>query len=176
MLARHASTIHRFARRRCGHGEDARDVAQETMLAAARGLGEFRGQAALSTWLYAITRSQCSRLRRRSVFAPPAPGPTLDAAAVRDHLVDPAPRADVALARRELDHLVQRAIDQLEPGARDVLVLRDVEGLSAPEVGVALGLTVEAVKSRLHRARLAVRAALPAALVAGHGLDRASTG
>ena len=143
----------------CRDPEDARDVSQETLLAAARTLPGFRGDASLSTWLYAIARSFCIKARRRSVFAPEivsleSAGREARAAA------DDAPGPDRALAEREGRAALADAIASLEPGYRDVLILRDVEGLPASAVADATGLSVAAVKSRLHRARAAVKARL----------------
>ncbi len=141
----------------CREQEDAKDILQETLLAAARTLPEFRGASSVSTWLYTIARSFCIKKRRTSKFAPEQIH-SLDAdpeavAAVRDHRR--GPEEDVA--GRQLREALDAAIGALDPMYREVLVLRDVEGLSAPEVAEVLGLTVEAVKSRLHRARTAVR-------------------
>lgn len=160
LLERHQGRVFRFGMKMCGEPEDAKDILQETLLAAARTLPEFRGASSVTTWLYAIARSFCIKKRRTSKFAPEAVH-SLDAARdevaeVPDHRRGP----DDEVAGRQLDARLQEAIGALEPMYREVLVLRDVEGLSASEVGEVLGLTVEAVKSRLHRARLAVRARL----------------
>jgi RNA polymerase sigma-70 factor (ECF subfamily) len=144
----------------CRDTEDAQDVLQETLFAAARTLGGFRGASSVSTWLYTIARSFCIKKRRRSKFAPPPEaqlpldlGPESEAGRV----ADPGRGPDDSLAGRQIEAALERAIGELDPMYREVLVLRDVEGLTAPEVAEVLGLTVEAVKSRLHRARVAVR-------------------
>ena len=80
----------------------------------------------------------------------------LDLEAAR--LADPAKAPDEALAGQEVEMALEQAIGALEPMYREVLLLRDVEGLTAPEVAEVLGVSVQAVKSRLHRARLSVRA------------------
>jgi RNA polymerase sigma-70 factor (ECF subfamily) len=157
--------IYRFGMRMCQSREDAEDVVQETMLAAARGLGDFRGGASVTTWLYAIARSFCLKKRRRSKFAPREEEPLDDALGPeKDRIADPARSPEEEVASRQMEAALERAIGALEPGHREVLVLRDVEGLTAPEVGDVLGLSVEAVKSRLHRARLAVRQRMASAL------------
>jgi RNA polymerase sigma-70 factor (ECF subfamily) len=147
----------------CHNPEDARDVLQETMLTVARALPGFRGQSSLSTWIYTIARSFCAKQRRRSKFAPDKEAslddPKLGAESVED-TTQPAP--DDALADKRLQNAVHVAIDALHPMYREVLVLRDMEGLPAAEVAQVLGLSVEAVKSRLHRARKAVREQLMA--------------
>lgn len=156
LFARYEAPIYRIGLRMCRDPEDAKEILQETMLAAARTLSEFRGDAAVGTWLYAIARSFCIKMRRRhgrSVIATPSDGAEDEAASV----IDPGLLPDDAVADREVGAALQRAIAELAPPYRDVLVLRDVEGLTAPEVAATLGIGVDAVKSRLHRARVAVR-------------------
>ncbi len=155
LLERHAPAVLRFGMKMCRDPEDAQDVLQETLLAAAKGLPDFRGDASLSTWLYAVARSFCIKKRRRSKFAPAETVP-LDPEAVAAAVALP----DEAAASRELGDALARAIDALEPPSREVLLLRDVEGLTAPEVAEVLGVSIASVKSRLHRARGQVRARL----------------
>jgi RNA polymerase sigma-70 factor (ECF subfamily) len=161
LLVRHQDRIYRFGLKMCHDPRDAEDVLQDTMMAMARTIGEFRGASSLTTWLYAIARNSCVRRRRKSRFAP-AHELSLEAVMAHegDRLRDPAPAPDEAMVTAELQRALHEAIQALEPSQRDVLVLRDVEGLSAPEVAEVLRITVSAVKSRLHRARLAVRAHL----------------
>jgi RNA polymerase sigma-70 factor, ECF subfamily len=159
LLRRYQPSIYRFGLRMCRDEEDAKDVLQETLFAAARALREFRGSSSLSTWLYSIARGFCIKKRRRSKFAPAEELP-LDAASPALEVPDPGPPLDEALANREVEKAVEAAIRSLKPEWREVLLLRDVEGLTAQEVAEVLGLRAEAVKSRLHRARAAVRAAL----------------
>lgn len=169
LLSRHQSRIFRFGRKMCGDEEDAADVLQETLIAAARTLPEFRGASSVSTWLYTIARSFCIKHRRTSKFAPTQ---LRSLEAEEEHaaaIPDPARTPEEAAAGRELQDALDGAIAALEPGYREVLVLRDVEGLSAAEVGEALGLSVDAVKSRLHRARVAVRERVAPALGVGEG-------
>lgn len=155
LLERHAPAVLRFGTRMCKDPEDARDVMQETLIAAARGLRDFRGDSALTTWLYSVARSFCIKKRRSSKFAPK----TIDSLDDDDARViaDEAPDPEAAAGSHELGAALEAAIRALEPAYREVLVLRDVEGLSAPEVAEVLGIGVDAVKSRLHRARGAVR-------------------
>lgn len=159
LLRRYQPSIYRFGLRMCRDEEDAKDVLQETLFAAARALREFRGLSSLTTWLYAIARGFCIKKRRRNKFAPAEEVP-LDRASPALAVPDPGPPLDEALANREIERAVEAAIRSLKPQWREVLLLRDVEGLTAPEVAEVLGLRTEAVKSRLHRARAAVRAAL----------------
>lgn len=156
LLAEIEPQIYRFAMRMCRDPEHAREVLQETLLAVARNIRTYRSEAAFSTWLYTIARSFCIKQRRTSKFAP-APGSELDVDALAGRLADPARTPEEALGDKRLEAAVERAIAALEPTYREVLVLRDVEGLPAAEVAGVLGIGVPAVKSRLHRARLAVR-------------------
>jgi RNA polymerase sigma-70 factor (ECF subfamily) len=155
LLARYAPAVYRFGAKMCRDPEEARDVMQDTLLAAARGLREFRGGASLSTWLFTIARSFCIKARRRRVGAP-SDGDILAYDEAREvPAVDRTPE-EVA-EEREVGAAIEAAIASLDPTSREVLVLRDVEGLTAPEVAQVLGVGVDAVKSRLHRARTAVR-------------------
>jgi RNA polymerase sigma-70 factor (ECF subfamily) len=161
LLARHAPSVYRFGMKMCRDPEDAKDVLQETLLAAARGIRELRAAASLSTWLYTVARSFCIKKRRTSKLAPHRIE-SLDEAAGEPAAQDKSP--EEMAAGRELAALLDGAIAELEPAYREVLVLRDVEGLTAPEVAEVLGVSADAVKSRLHRARGHVRARLEARL------------
>jgi RNA polymerase sigma-70 factor (ECF subfamily) len=147
LLARYEQPIYRFGLRMCGDEESAREVLQETMLAAFRHLPGFRGDAALSTWLYQIARSFCIKERRGA-----HPTSELD-----EQVADPAPAPDRQAHAREIGAALASAIESLPAEQREVLVLRDVEGLSAEEAARVVGIEVGALKSRLHRARMALR-------------------
>jgi RNA polymerase sigma-70 factor (ECF subfamily) len=159
LLAHHQARIYRFGLKMCRDPEDARDVLQDTLLAVARGVRGFRRDSSISTWFYTIARSFCIKKRRRSKFAP-AVERSLDSDASLEaaRLVDPSRRPDEALAGQQIEAALEQAIGALDPRHREVLLLRDVEGLTAPQVAEVLGVSVPAVKSRLHRARLFVRA------------------
>jgi RNA polymerase sigma-70 factor (ECF subfamily) len=152
LLERHAPSILRFGMKMCRDEADAEDVLQDTLLAAARGLRQFRGASAVSTWLYAIARSACVKKRRRAV--PEMVGVDHDEVM---ELASPAAPPDESVSERQIGAALEASIAALAPPYREVLLLRDVEGLSASEVASVVGVAVPAVKSRLHRARLAVR-------------------
>jgi RNA polymerase sigma-70 factor, ECF subfamily len=156
LLERHQAQIYRFGLRMCRDSRDAEDVLQDTLLTVARGVRDFRGSSSISTWLYSIARSFCVRKRRKSKFAPKESEASLDGAA--QNVPDPGGTAEDALASKQVERALEQAIEALEPMYREVLLLRDVEGLTAAEVARVTGVSVQAVKSRLHRARLAVRA------------------
>ncbi len=157
LLGRHQQRVFRFGVKMCGHEDDAMDVLQETLIAAARNIREFRGASSVSTWLYSIARSFCIKKRRTSKFAPAQVESLEEVPREANAVADPGRGPEDATAGEQVKVALQQAISDLEPMYREVLVLRDVEGLSAPEVAEILGLSVEAVKSRLHRARLAIR-------------------
>lgn len=157
LLARYEQRIYRFGLRLCGDEESAREVLQETMIAAFRNLPEFRGQASLSTWLYQIARSFCIKERRGA-----RPTSTLEA-----DLPDRAPSPALQVQARQIGQALAAAIRELPAEQREVLVLRDVEGLSAREAAEVVGLEVGALKSRLHRARMALREKLAGIVATG---------
>ena len=139
LIARHQARIYRFGLKMCRDPEAAKDVVQETLIAMARGVRDFRGGASLSTWLYTIARSYCIKARRKSKFAPRELG-SLDAAPDAVRVPDPGPRSDEQLGARRVEQVLERAIGELDDAHREVLVLRDVEGLTAPEVAAVLGI------------------------------------
>ncbi len=158
----HVDRMYRFAQRLCGSPEDAKDLVQETFLSAYRNLKSFRGESSVSTWLYTIAAHACQRMRRKRKGEPDyklsldALIPTSDG-----DIPMQVPGGDLSpeerLQFKELRRSLHSAVHKLPKKYRMVLVLRDMEGLSAKEVGAVMGLTERAVKSRLHRARLFVR-------------------
>lgn len=163
----HVDQVFRFAQRICGRPEDAKDLVQETFLNAYRGLPHFRGQAQLSTWLYTIASRACIRMRRKRKGEPERELsleefiPTSDGE-FRLQIPTQGLSPQAALENKEIRTALLEAIGKLPKKYRLVLVLRDMEGLSAKEVGTVMGLNERAVKSRLHRARLFVRKELSA--------------
>lgn len=162
LLARHERQIFRFGLRMCGNEEDARDVLQETLLAAFKGVRQFRGDAQLSTWLYQVARSFCTKARRRGA-GEPARYESLEGAAAREVSV-PASGPDDRAHAREMARVLQEALLALPESQREVVLLRDVEGLSAEEAAAVVGIEVPALKSRLHRARHAMQERIAALL------------
>ena len=167
LLARHEQKVFRFGLRMCGNEEDARDVLQETLLAAFKGVQQFRGEAQLSTWLYQVARSFCTKARRRGAGEPPQ-HESIEGAVARGVTAPAAGPEDVAHAR-EMARVLQEALLALPESQREVVLLRDVEGLSAEEAARVVGVEVPALKSRLHRARAAMQARIAALLGAEDG-------
>jgi RNA polymerase sigma-70 factor (ECF subfamily) len=151
LLASVAPSIQRFALRMCRNEADADDVLQDALLAIATHLDRFEGRSSLPSWAFALTRSACVR-RRRGKKNEPAQGDDVLASRAGD-MPDPEHHA----ASNEARAMVGRALDRLLDEYREVLLLRDVEGLTGPEAAVVLGISLDALKSRLHRARAALR-------------------
>jgi RNA polymerase sigma-70 factor (ECF subfamily) len=152
LLRRHERSVYRFGLRMCGDEEAAREVLQRTLLAAFEQLASFRGEARLSTWLYSLARSQCSRLHRRTRSAP-LHDLALDAPGAAPELASEAPGPDEQTQQAEMSRLVAAAISLLPEAQREAVVLKDVEDLSLEEAAGILRLAIPAFKSRLHRAR-----------------------
>src|SRR5258705_408222 len=136
------------ALRMLGSRAEAEEVAQEAFVRAHRALGEFRGDAKLSTWLYAITSRLCLNRLASGERRMTRQG---EDALLR--LSDAGPRPDAALERRELESALGRAIAELPEDRRILVVLRHIEGLSYEEIAQVLELELGTVRSRLHRAR-----------------------
>jgi RNA polymerase sigma-70 factor (ECF subfamily) len=163
----HVDLVYRYAHRLCGEAEAAKDLVQETFLNAYRAFDRFRGEAQVSTWLYTIASRACMRMRRKrkgeperelslEEFVPTSEGE------FRLQIPMEGLTPEEALQNKELREALDQAIRKLPKKYRVTLVLRDMEGLSAKEVGAIMGVNERAVKSRLHRARLFVRRELSA--------------
>lgn len=172
LFRRYNPRVYRQARRFLHDTAEAEDVAQEVFLTLYAKAHTFRGEAALSTWLYCLTANAAlSRLRRRYrqreislegylSYCKESGQPGLHSAAA------PSQAFVEHLASAEAQRLLQEAIDQLRPMDRAAIVLSDLEGLADRDIAVALGLSISAVKARLHRARRLLRGRLRATL--GH--------
>jgi RNA polymerase sigma-70 factor (ECF subfamily) len=166
-VERWGDRIYRFGLRVCGEREDARDVAQDTLIRAFQSLKDLREPRAVKSWLYRIVANACLMKRRRGKFEPRQelsldelrPAGAEEAAL---EIPDVSNLPDDALEREELRRTVREAVALLPEHYRVVLVLRDMEQLSTREVCEALGLPETTVKMRLHRARLMVRRQLAA--------------
>lgn len=174
LVRTHQERVYSFAMRMCRNVEDAKDILQETFLGVIRSIRDFREDSKFSTWLYRIASNACLKKRRRGVFDPTPEQelslddlmPRPDAEGRKPEIPDWSEDAERALLRGELSARMEAAIDKLPKDYKIVLVLRDVEGLSAEETAQAVGLSVAAVKSRLHRARVFVRRELATYLAA----------
>jgi len=176
LVARHQDRVYAVAMHLLRDAAEAEEVVQETFLAALEKLAGFRGDAAFTTWLHRVAANAALMRLRKRRRAPDGLAdepieellPRFDA---QGHLVADGPghdwskRADEQLADRQVRQAVEAAVQNLPEDYRIVFLLRDVEGLSSEAMAELLGISVAAVKSRLHRARLALRAKL------GHYLE-----
>jgi RNA polymerase sigma-70 factor (ECF subfamily) len=149
-------------RRILGDEDEAREAVQEAFVSAYRGRAQFNAAARPSTWLHRIAvNAALMRLRTRRRRPEEPLDPLLPAFEPDGHHVERfvtwTEPVDEALARQQVREAVRRAIDRLPDPARVVLILRDLEGLDTRETAERLGLTPNAVKIRLHRARAALR-------------------
>jgi len=147
----HREVVFRYGLRYCRTTEDAEDAVQETLWAAARSIRKFRRTAAVTTWLFAIVRNTCHRFSRQHRGEE-------DLADVLPTLANPRDLVEDQVATQQVEAILAAAISKLDADHREVILLRDVEGFTAPEAAVRLSISVRALKSRLHRARLELRA------------------
>jgi len=164
IMQRNNQRLYRIARAVLHDDSEAEDVVQEAYVRAFAGLADFRGESSLSTWLSRIVLNEAlGRLRRRR--------PTVDVTSIENHqpaqdkvipfpLTSTQPDPERTMAQRQIQVLLERAIDNLPDDFRTVLVARVVEGMSVEETADLFGLRAETVKTRLHRARRLLREAL----------------
>ncbi len=160
------------ARRVLSTEEDAREAVQDAFLSAFKGLASFDGHSRLGTWLHRVAVNAALMKLRGKRRRPEQSLDTLLPRFLDDgHQADPpAPwpaRADEILEREEVRARVRQAIDELPEIYRTVLLLRDIEEMDTEEAARALGVSIGVVKTRLHRARLALRALLDRSLFQG---------
>jgi RNA polymerase sigma-70 factor, ECF subfamily len=152
--------LYRLARGILRHDNEAEDVVQETYVRAFTHLAEFRGDSSLSTWLSRIAMNEAlGRLRRQrpGVELSSLPQGTLEAQIIQFPLMSAADDPEKSMAQREIQHVVEGAIDELPEPFRMVFITRVVEGMNVEETADILGVKPETVKTRLHRARTMLR-------------------
>ena len=147
LLAQTRPDLRRVARRACRGPEDAEDAVQHALWMLQRRVGTLRTASAVAAWLFRVVARECRRLL--GLRGPPAAPALLD-------------KLEAAPVPTGLRHDLAQAIETLAAPYRAALILRDVEELTAPEAALVLGITPEALKSRLHRARAEVREKLVA--------------
>lgn len=150
LVTAYRDRVYRLALRLCGNGADADEAAQEAFLAAWKGLPNFRGESKFSTWLYQLVNHAAIDLLRREKRHAAGDMEEVDAP-------DSAPSPQQQAERNEQRQAVRDAVLHLPPEQRQVVVLRFMEELSYEEIGAALHLPVGTVKSRLNRAKAALR-------------------
>jgi RNA polymerase sigma-70 factor (ECF subfamily) len=173
LMERHAPRVYRLAHGITRNEADAEEVVQDVFLTLVRKIHGFEGRSALATWLYRVT-ANAALIKRRGKRTEvevsleeylPRFTPDGHRAGDRTYLLaDWSNTPEQDLLSRETRAILQRSLDGLPDRYRALLVLRDVEGLSNEEAAAALGESVPSVKSRLHRARMALREQLTQAL------------
>lgn len=163
LLMRAQEVAYRFSLLVCGHADDADDAMQEALLKTYRYASQIKEPAAFRTWLYRTVKNACLIGRRKRVHEPdrllsldemvPASDGGMHSIDVEDHGRRPDEIADNSRLRRRL----HRALQSLPPEYREIVFLREVEGLSTREVATVAGISEANVKTRLHRARLMLR-------------------
>ena len=152
----------------CGDREDAEDVAQEALLKVFQSFDQLRDPARVRPWIFRIAKNACLMKRRRSVFAPARelsldeflPARRADDGGVKLEIADWSKIPDDGVLKAEMKNVLDRAIGDLPEPYRSVVLLRDLEELSTAETAQILDVSEDVVKTRLHRARLALRKAL----------------
>lgn len=157
LLSSHEARMYNIAFRMMGSSEDAMDMVQEAMIKVYRALGRFEGNAQLGTWLYRVTTNTClDELRRRKLRQ----SVSLDE---REEQGAPAPvdhhfeRPEEAVERGERQAALKTAIQKLPPEHQAAIVLRDIQGMSYQEAAKVMDCPVGTMKSRVNRARAALR-------------------
>lgn len=148
----------------CGQREDAEEIAQDTLLKVFESFDQLREPGHVRAWVFRIAKNACQMKRRKSVFAPARELSLEELMPAREgdgahaiEIADWSALPEDELLRGELKRVLAEAIAELPELYRPVLLLRDVEELSTEEAAQVLDVSVDVVKQRLHRARLAVR-------------------
>jgi RNA polymerase sigma-70 factor (ECF subfamily) len=160
IIKAHNRRLYRLARGILRNDGEAEDVVQETYVRAFTHLADFRGDSSLSTWLSRIAMNEAlGRLRRQraSVELSSLPQGALEAQIIQFPLMSAADDPEQSMAQREIQHVVEAAIDELPEPFRMVFITRVVEGMNVEETAEILDLKPETVKTRLHRARTMLR-------------------
>ena len=155
LVRSYEKTVYQLALRILGNREDAEDATQEVFLKAYRSLSRFQGDSKFSVWLYRIVTNQCTDMLRARKRRPVQSLNVLNDEGEEDELPIPDERfsPEKLLDRKLTREAVQRGLDSLSDEARQILLLRELRGLSYEEIGQALSLEPGTVKSRIFRAR-----------------------
>lgn len=174
LVRKYVDRVYNTCWRICGHLEDARDLTQETFLKGFENIAQFKHQSAFYTWIFRVAVNLAlshrrSNSRRQTVSLDQACGAedTQAQALARTVAAAEDPPPDCQLSDRELHGTVAAALWALDDDHRAVVVLRDIEGLDYLDISVVLGIPTGTVKSRLHRARTALRKAIEPDLARG---------
>jgi len=167
LVNRYEGKVYRLAMRMLRNQQDAEDALQETFLQVYRGLKNFEGRSSFSTWLFRLATNVCLMKIRHRGTEPSQLLPLEEYLPQHEEgqhplIQDWPDLPDEILLNKESREKMMEALEKLPPEYRAVFVLRDLEGLSNAQTAEAMGISVPAVKSRLHRARLALRGLLSA--------------
>lgn len=159
LVTQYEKRVYAVALRSSGSPEDAADITQEVFLRAWRSIGSFRGDSGFSTWIFRITMNLCVDHARHK-HAQPQTQPLVREDDAERPVPDTAPTPEERLENSELGRELAAALGEVSDEHRKIVLLRDVSGLSYTEIADALEISEGTVKSRLSRARLALRAVL----------------
>jgi RNA polymerase sigma-70 factor (ECF subfamily) len=151
----HKDAVYRQLIRACGNREDAEDVLIEALLKAYRNLEQLRDSTAFRSWLAQIGRRVCWQLKQKEALLPIMQLSAMEANGAELASLEQLP--DVQSARTQMKELLLAAMASLPVAERDVYQLRELEDISGEETAARLGISLAAMKSRLHRARIGVR-------------------
>lgn len=163
LIRRHEKSIFNLVYRMLGDYDEAAEVSQEAFLSAYRAIGTFRGESNFSTWLYRIALNHATT-RRKSLNTRQQRNVSLENT---EPVSDPHPGPAETMEKKEIRERVQQALNNLEPDDATVILLRDLQDVSYEEVARVLEIPIGTVKSRLHRARQALKAELATYFYAG---------
>ncbi|OGP83883.1 MAG: hypothetical protein A2Y95_00200 [Deltaproteobacteria bacterium RBG_13_65_10] len=150
LVERHSRRIHRVAFRMLGDPDAAADATQDAFLSAWQHLGRFEERSLFSTWLVRIVVNRCRNMWRAAATAATKP-------LACDPPGDPARSPEAEVGNREIGMRIAQALAEIDPEHREILVLREIEGLSYDAIAAILDVEEGTVKSRLHRGRAALR-------------------
>ena len=156
LVRRHQKAIFNLVYRMLGDYDEAAEISQEVFLSAYRSIGQFRGDANFSTWLYRIALNHASTRRRNLAKWQQRTVPIDATETANEQQLDPAE----TLEQKEIQEQVQKALNGLEPRDAMIILLKDLQDVPYEEVARVLEVPVGTVKSRLHRARQALKARL----------------
>ena len=160
LVRRHEKRVYAVALRSSGSPEDAEDITQEVFLRAWRSIEEFRGDSGFSTWLFRITMNLCVDHARHKHAQPQTQPLVMGEEESERPLPDTAPTPEEHLDNSELGRELAAALDEVSEEHRRIVLLRDVSGMSYTEIAEVLEISEGTVKSRLSRARIALRKVL----------------
>mgnify|MGYP005761019149 FL=1 len=160
LVRQYEKRVYAVALRSSGSPEDAADITQEVFLRAWRSIESFRGDSGFSTWLFRITMNLCVDHARHKNAQPQTQPLVVGEEDAERPIPDPAPTPEEHLENSELGHELAAALDEVSEEHRRIVLLRDVSGLSYTEIAEVLEISEGTVKSRLSRARIALRTIL----------------